>query len=228
MSRDDGLAGGIEPMPRRLLEAAAKAAARPSPPLPTPRTGAALVVVAGLGVLFGFTLLRGLRGNAASLGLGLVLVPAALNVLAGAVLVALALKEGVPGRAVSTSIRAGAFASAFVLLALLAYGLDRATGSLGGGFGPMACYRVGLVIAVPAAGLFGWLLARAYPLRPVSAFSLGALGAGLLADATLHLTCPATSLEHTLGIHGGAVATLGLLGAIAGLFRSIRRRRRVR
>jgi hypothetical protein len=182
---------------------------------------AALVAVVGLGALLSFTLVSGLRGNAAAIGPALAIVPSVLCIFAGTGLFALALREAVPGRAASSAALTGAFAAGFALLAVFALWLDRAAGEPGGGFGPLGCYRVGLTIALPAAALFVWLFLRAFSLRPVAAGALGALGAGLFADATLHLTCPVTNLEHTLFIHGGAVATIALAGAVAGWVRSM-------
>ena len=207
--------------PERLLRAAAAAASRPQAPLYSPAARAALVAIVGLFALIAFTLLSGLRGNAAAIGPALAIVPAALCVVAGAGLLALALREAVPGRAASSAALVSAFVAGFTLLGLFSLWLDRAAGEPGGGFGPLGCYRAGLTIALPATLLFVWLLLRAFPMRPIVTGALGALGAGLFADATLHLICPATNLKHTLFIHGGAVATIALAGAVAGWVRSM-------
>ncbi len=223
MNAPNGFANaGVHP-PKTLRDAAARAASRPGRPLLAPGARAAFVVAIGLVALAIFVVGRGLRANAHALGLALTVVPAALLVLAGAALLALALREAVPGRAVASAARRGAFITVLVLLVVLAEWLARGGAGSRGGLPPLICYPLGLAVASPAIVLFGWLLFRAYPLRPVAAAALGALGAGLLADASLHLTCPATSLAHTLFVHGGAVATLALAGAAAGLVLSARR-----
>jgi hypothetical protein len=88
--------------------------------------------------------------------------------------------------------------------------------------GMRSCYPASTELALPAAVLCGVLLARAHPLRPVFAATAGALGSGLFADAAMHLTCGARVWTHTLLVHGAGVATLALLGALAGLL--LRRR----
>ncbi len=221
----DGVPGGG--MPAALREAAARAAARPQRPLRAPAVRAAFVVAAGLGALAVFLGLHGMRGNAASLGALQMMLPAALRIAAGAALVALALREAVPGRAVPAWWRTAAFVAVPLLLALLAEWLDHAAGGPEPALAPLVCFPISMAIAVPAIGLFAWLLARAYPLRPVSAASLGALGTGLLADAAQHLGCSATSWMHTLCVHGGALATLTLLAAALGWAESRRRAARL-
>ncbi len=214
-------------MPAALRAAAARAATRPRPPLRGPAVRAAFVVAAGLGALAVFLGLHGVRGNAAALGAVQMVLPAALRIVAGAALVALALREAVPGRAVPAWWRTSVFVVVPLLLALLAEWLDHAAGGPAPSLGPLACYPISLAMAVPASGLFAWLLARAYPLRPVSASSLGGLGAGLLADAAQHLGCPATSWVHTVGVHGGALLTLTAVAAALGWVESRRRAARL-
>ncbi|HET6277641.1 MAG TPA: hypothetical protein VFG08_02560, partial [Candidatus Polarisedimenticolia bacterium] len=89
--------------------------------------------------------------------------------------------------------------------------------------GALGCFPREVLLAIPALFVFAWLLARAYPLRPVFAATAGAAGVGLLADAVLHLVCPVTTLNHTLLVHGGAVVSLGAVAACIGWIAARRR-----
>ena len=145
--------------------------------------------------------------------------------LAAGWLLALVLHDAVPGSRSPRAVRWLALTGPSALLVVLAEYLAHAGSSTGASPGSVLagmvhCYPRELAIAIPATLALAWLLSRAYPLHPVFVSSCGGLGVGFLADAALHLTCPATDLEHTLVAHGGAVATLavlsGAIGYIAG------------
>lgn len=221
---------------RALLDAAAAAAKAPARPVLPTGLRTAAVVVAGMASLLVLGATHGWRDDMSVLGMALSLAPAVLRFAAGALLVAFALRESVPGRAAPPLARVAAFAMTPVLIVVLAEWVESGAHAAGGheaaiaayGLRPAGCYPTSLAVALPAAVVFGWLFARAYPLRPMPAAALGLLGAGLLADAAMHLTCPATSALHTIVVHGGGVLTMAVAGTAIGWWREARRRRRVR
>lgn len=206
------------------LREALRRDARPVRPLFSPGVRAllvALVVLTAVPLALG---MRGLRPDGESLGPVLLWVPAVVRIAAGAALLLLALREGIPGQGAPPLLRAAALLGTPILFVLLAEWV--AAGAVGGmpmmmdgdmgGRTPGECFPRLMMFAAPGLLLLGWLLARAYPLRPVMAMTAGALGAGLLADAALHLICPFTAVSHMLLVHGGAVAALALAALIAG------------
>ncbi|HEU4532025.1 MAG TPA: NrsF family protein [Steroidobacteraceae bacterium] len=132
-----------------------------------------------------------------------------------------AFREAVPGRELSRRL--------LVLLALLAGGafvlINLTTDP------PLApevslattarwigeCLGVAMTFAVPALLLPAWLVARALPNRPGVAGALCGVAIGLMADAGLRLFCWDGERSHILIAHGGAIAILVGLGALAAL-----------
>lgn len=78
------------------------------------------------------------------------------------------------------------------------------------------CFRLIVGFALPTAAILAWLVARAYPLRPVFNGALAGAASGLFAEAALFLVCPISDLGHAVVVHGSAVLTLTLGGAAAG------------
>ncbi|RPH56414.1 DUF1109 domain-containing protein [bacterium] len=218
-----GTQGPPPPFPAALREALRRDA-RPVRPLFSPGVRALLVTLVALSAIPLALGMRGLRPDGESLGPVLLWIPALVRIAAGAALVLLALREGVPGQGAPPLLRAAALVGTPLLLVLLARWV--AAGAVGGmpmmmdgdmgGRTPEECFPRLMMLAAPALLFLGWLLARAYPLRPVTAMIAGALGAGLLADAALHLICPFTAVRHMLLVHGGAVAVLAAMAVLAG------------
>jgi hypothetical protein len=77
------------------------------------------------------------------------------------------------------------------------------------------CTGMALVGGVPVFVASCWLAARALPTRPAVAGALYGLGAGIVADAGVRLFCWVSDPLHVLVSHGGAIAGLAALGAIA-------------
>jgi hypothetical protein len=206
------------------LRAAVQERSTPVRPLLSPayRTGA--VLATGLVVSAVYLVVTGLRADAPGLGPVVVWLPAILRIVAAAGLVLLAAREASPSEGASALFRTAALLSVPLLLLACAEALALAGGG-GGGAGPLLCYVKVVALAIPAALLTAWLLSRAYPLRPVFSAVAGIGGGCLIAEAVLHLTCPATSPAHTLGVHGGAVATMAAAGAALGWMRLRSRRR---
>ncbi len=215
------------PLPEALREALHRDM-RPVRPLLPPITRAILVLsiaLIGAGILLAIV---GVRPDQGRLGPGSLWGPAVMRIGVGFFLLFLALREGVPGSGGPSRVQRGALAgTAILLLALTEWGAAGGAASVPSSIAPgmrnlLGCYPKEILVALPALLLFSWLLARAYPLRPVFAATAGATGAALVADAVLHLTCPMTALSHTLFVHGGAVASIAAVAAGLGWF-TIRR-----
>ncbi len=217
--------GSGRPLSPALLDLARAGAASPVRPLLPPSIRAASLVALGLSIATVAVLARGIRPDAGALGALVVSGPALGYAAVGALLVALAMREGVPGEGAAARLRVASMLLAPAALFVGAEWLARGAGSRATGLGPLSCFPRAVVLALPAAGAAAWLLSRAYPLRSVFAWTAGALGSALLADAVMHLTCPAASRPHTLLVHGGAVGTVAAVGAGVGWLRSRRRTR---
>ena len=135
------------------------------------------------------------------------------------VLVTLALREAVPGAALPSQAVWGAVLAAMAVQILIGVASWMASpgltidGLLDHGLGCMA-HDLGL--GLPALAVTLWLVFRALPLRAEVAGLLGGAGAGIIADAVLHLLCPITDLRHVLVWHTGVIVLLALSGALAG------------
>lgn len=138
--------------------------------------------------------------------------------IAGIVIVAAALREAIPGRALSRAVVAAIIACGFALpaalLMLTSGGFDigpRPGLELGDG---ITCFRVSAVGALPALMIAAFLAARAFPTRPSVAGALYGLGGGLIADAGLRLYCEYSQPEHVILAHGGAIAASIVAGVV--------------
>ena len=216
--------------PPEALRAALRRDPGPVRPLlpPAARTIIVLAIALGAGGLLIF--LAGVRPDRAALDPRLFWTPAVVRILAGALLILLAMREGVPGSGSAAIVKYTSLLGAPVLLTLLtdwvastARGSMETAGYLTQLQGALGCYPSEVLVAIPAILFIAWLLARAYSLRPVFAAMAGATGAGLIADAVLHLTCPMTAMFHTLLIHGSAVASLAAIAAGIGWLAGRRR-----
>jgi hypothetical protein len=150
-------------------------------------------------------------------------VETALRVGFGLTLLWMTMRSGEPGAGPPASWRrVGIISGSLLLLALVEWWIPLeghapfGPGSAGWRRGLLGCWPAETALAFPAALASGVLLARAYPLRPIFSGAAGALGASLLADAAMHLTCPARVWTHTALVHGGAVAFVTALGGVGG------------
>jgi len=137
--------------------------------------------------------------------------------LAGLLIVAVALRESIPGRglsrrAIAATIAVGlAIPAALLMLTASAFDVGPNPGhALEEG---ATCFRVSAFSAIPALVAAAILAARAYPVRPALAGALYGLGCGLIADAGLRLYCEYTVPQHVLLAHGGAILVAMAVGA---------------
>jgi hypothetical protein len=189
-------------------------AVRPLPPLW--RRSLAVLLVA-LAVLAAVVVTHRLRPDLPNLSFWIGWGATAVELLAGILLVGLALRESVPGQALPRSTVVLAVVAALGANALVALATWMGTHQPPMGFaGGSMCLRNELLIAVPAVLLTTYLVVRALPLRPCVTGLLGGAGAGLVADGVNHLLCPISDLRHVLVWHTGAILLLMASGWIAG------------
>lgn len=86
------------------------------------------------------------------------------------------------------------------------------------------CLLTGVLHAIPAAFLSGWLLRRGFAVTPVSAGLVGGILGGLTGVTLLELHCPNFEAPHLLVWHVAVVPVSGAIGALAGWVLSTRPR----
>jgi hypothetical protein len=141
----------------------------------------------------------------------------ALESLGGAALMALALRQAVPGLAVRVRWLSLAFAGGALLFAsvslttahVLPTPLDNpsAWSRLA-----LECVFMELPFALPSLAISAWLVARALPTRPALTGGAYGLAIGLMTDAGMRLFCRVDEPFHVFAAHGGVI----LLGATGG------------
>jgi hypothetical protein len=137
--------------------------------------------------------------------------------LVGLLMVGVALREAIPGRARPPATLAAWLALPVVVVAMVTLatfaispiGVRAAAAVVGA-----MCLASSLATALPGAVLVAVLSARAYPTRPALTGLLGGLGAGLMADAGWRLFCHYSEPAHVLAAHLGGVLAAGLCGAL--------------
>jgi hypothetical protein len=191
---------------------------RPVRPLwPWTRRALALVPLA-IAIVVGLPLVEYFRSDMNALGIFLSWGMSIVEAAGGVTLVALGLRESIPGR----SMRPGRVllaAACGLALPLIVYVVSTDTF----GLGPkswsewqngVVCLRVSLEWAAPLFVVAALLVARGLPTRPAAAGSLYGLGCGIVGDAGLRLYCEFTTPQHVLLEHYGAVVAAMILGAI--------------
>jgi hypothetical protein len=161
----------------------------------------------------------GLRRDAPVLGLRLTWIASLLQMILGLALTLAALREAVPGTTLSRRVIGLAFATAAVGVTLVTWTTWLASPTTitpaQVGFVWRVCLAGTVLSALPALALVGWLVARAFPLRPHIAGALYGVGAGLMADAGWRLFCYFSDPKHVFGAHILAVLMCGALGYVA-------------
>lgn len=190
---------------------------RPVAPLPPPSARVLPLVPVGFLLLAGSVAVFGLRGDAGALGPWLTWLASSAQMGLGLVAMAAALREAVPGttlarRAVGAIAGTAVLAVVFITWATW-WTSPTTVPAEAAGFVWRVCVAGTLVAALPAMVIAGWLVARAFPLRPRLAGALYGLGAGLLADAGWRLFCHYSDPAHVLGAHTLAVGIAVMLGA---------------
>jgi hypothetical protein len=186
-------------------------------PLRRPSTRALALAPVAAAILVGVPLLHAFRGDMDVLGFVRAWGFSIAQTVGGLVVIALALRESIPGRSLATGTVATTVVSGLALpMVLVVMTSSRFDIGPGPGFGfadGAACFETSALAAVPAIIVAAILAARAFPLRPGIAGGLYGLGAGLMADAGLRLYCDYSVPTHVLFAHGGAVAASMVAGA---------------
>jgi hypothetical protein len=193
---------------------------RPLSPVWARTLVAAAVAAVGVGLVLAVFKLS-LRSDMGEIPIWLSWGCTALQLGVGVALIALALREAVPGlgvpaRTIAVAIGTGVLMQILVGVATWVHspGVPYVIGrGLGAGLG---CARHDLALALPALAVTLWLVFRALPLRPSVAGLLGGAGAAVVADALNHVVCPMSDLRHVLVWHSGALIGLMLVGWAVG------------
>lgn len=202
-------------VPPALVDAVARDL-RPVAPLPRPSTRVLSLTPIAIVLLVGSALMFGVRGDAQVLGLTLTWGVSTLQMMLGLALIAAALREAVPGTTLTRRAAGATFATAAIAVLTItwmtwAVSPTRIVPRLVG-YVWRICFGATIVTALPALAVSGWLVARAFPLRPRVAGALYGLGAGLLADAGWRLFCHYSDPSHVFGAHTAAVVVVCGLG----------------
>lgn len=200
------------------LRAAIAKDLRPVRPLWPPSRRALALLPLAVAVVVGVPVMNYFRPDLGTLGFFRAWGLSILESFAGLAIVALGLRESVPGRALRTR---ALLLAAVVGLALPLVILRATTDNFTVGprswsewrFG-MACFRTSALAAAPILLASAFLTRRAFALRPIAAGILWGLGCGLIADAGLRLYCEFTTLPHMVLEHFGAVVVSMLAGAV--------------
>jgi hypothetical protein len=170
-----------------------------------------LVAGAVLAALYDF------RSDLGQVPLGLYALQLALRFALAGALGWLALREASPAEVATRSISVPTLVIGLLLLGFLPLWFAVGVGAdLSLVPHHWVCFRLVVGFALPTGAILAWLIARAYPLRPVFSGALAGAASGLFAEAALFLVCPISELGHAFVVHGSAVLTLTLGGTIAG------------
>jgi hypothetical protein len=173
---------------------------------------AALAVVMCAAVLALMPLRSDLDGMPVWLGWGCSLI----ELIMGVGVVCLALREAVPGSGAPLGRVVATIAVATAMQVVVAVSTWMSSPGMAvegwGVSGGINCMTHDTAMALPTFILTLWLVVRALPVRAPLAGLLGGAGAGLVADAIIHLLCPVSDLRHVLVWHTGTMVLLMVVG----------------
>ena len=136
----------------------------------------------------------------------------------GLVILAIALRQAVPGRGVSRRFLAATLIGApalIVFVTIVTYAVEPTKMPPGVAFRFwFECVRWPVTIASPILLVASLLAMRAFPTRPGLVGALCGLAAGVLADSGWRLACDVSAPSHVLESHGLAVLLAAGLGAL--------------
>jgi hypothetical protein len=191
-----------------------------------------MVAIAIMAVILSFTLAKAsLRPDIDQLPMWLSWGCSGLQLVLGAILIGMALREAVPGAGIPSGTIRTAAATALVVQILVGIAtsiFSPAVPMPGSGMAAgVGCLKHETLMALPTFVITLWLVFRALPLRAPIAGLLGGAGSTVASDAVLHLLCPMSNLRHVLVWHTGAVIIFMALGWVIGVAWGRTRWRRV-
>jgi hypothetical protein len=180
-----------------------------------------LVATATMAVILAFSLATAsLRPDIHELPMWLSWGCSTFQLALGVLLIALAMREAVPGAGVpggSIRIAAATALTMQILVGIATSVFSPAVPMPGRGMtAGVGCLQHESLMAMPTFVVTMWLVFRALPMRAPTAGLLGGAGAAVASDAVLHLLCPMSNLLHVLVWHTGAVILFMALGWIVG------------
>ena len=189
-------------------------------PLPPPAVRALAVTPFALLALLAAPTYFNVRADASALGWLFTWGASFVQVAAGFMLVAAALRESVPGRSwTPAQLALWIIAPLLLVLAVTFASASLSALPLGQGWWMvgLVCLGGSAAMALPIVALAGVLAMRAYPTRPAIAGLLAGLGAGLMADAGWRIFCHYGEPAHVLSAHLGGVMIAAAAGAALAL-----------
>lgn len=217
-----------DPVPP-ALEATVKADLRAVRPLPSPAQRALRLSPLAAITLVAASSVFALRGDAGSLGWVLTWGASAAQAVFALWLIALALRDAVPGRSLSASavlLAAGSVLGFSIVLTLRTWDLSPTMIVPGMvAWVGRICFAGTVMSALPLLIAAVVLSARAFVTRPWSSGFLSGLGAGLGADAGWRLFCHYSDPVHVLATHTGGVLATMAVGVMASAIAATRARR---
>lgn len=191
---------------------------RPVTALPPPSRRIIAIIPIALLLLVASVVIFGLRRDASRLGLTLTWVASALQVALGLLLTMAALREAVPGTTLSRRVTGAIIGTALIaVIAITTLTWFVSPTMIAPGFVGYVwsvCVAGTVVSALPVLAVAGWLVARAFPLRPRLAGALYGIGAGLIADAGWRLFCHFSDPIHVFGAHTLGIAVVALIAIV--------------
>jgi hypothetical protein len=200
------------------LEAVIREDLRPVRRLPSPARRTLLLAPVAVFTLFAASRIFSLREDALVLGWGLTWGTSAVQTMLAMALIALALRDAVPGRSLRTSavlLTVGLVGGLSAVVTLKTWSISPTTIDV---LSPLVvgeiCFTGVLVAALPLLVASAVLAHRAFSVRPWSTGALYGLGAGLGADAGWRLFCHFSDPAHVFPTHTGAVLAVVILGML--------------
>jgi hypothetical protein len=155
------------------------------------------------------------RSDANQLGWMLTWGLSVMQAAFGIVVIGAALRESIPGRALTAITLGGLIGAASALMIAVTWitaDVSEVPLRRGFWFVGAVCFGASAATALPVVAMANVLAARAYPTRPAIMGLLLGLGGGLIADAGWRLFCHFGELSHVLSAHAGGVVAAGIAG----------------
>ena len=200
------------------LRAAIEADLRPVRRLPPPARRVLWLTPVAAFTLLAASRIFSVRGDAPVLGWSLTWGTSILQTVVALALIALALRNAIPGRSLRTAsvmLATGLVLGFSTVVTLKTWNVSPTTiVRLSPVWVGEICFSGTVVTALPLLAAAAVLASRAFTVRPWSSGALYGLGAGLGADAGWRLFCHYSDPAHVFPTHTGAVLAAAFLGML--------------